>query len=255
MHRVLFHIGSWPIYSFGVMVALGVLAASLLAARNSKRVGVKPDQTLEMMVWVVVFGVLGARFAFVAQQLPWFVAHPAELLNFRGGGMTFHGTILGVAATLAWHARKFGVRTAALLDLSGPSMMLGLAVGRVGCFLNGCCYGHVSALPWAVPMADEHSGAVAMRHPTQLYEMALALLAAGLLQRWFQRRRYDGEAFLGFLVLYSVIRFTVEFFRAGTVLAGGLTLAQFVSLALILVAGALLAWRRAPMAGAETTPA
>lgn len=247
MHRVLFYIGHYPIYSFGVMVALGCLVASCVSARESWRLRINRDDALEVCVWTVAFAVLGARLGFVVQDLPRFVAHPAEILNFREGGMTWHGSIVGIILGVWIPTRRMKIRLLDFLDLLAPGIILGLGIGRMGCFLNGCCYGKACGLPWAIVMpTDDNPGVFLARHPTQLYEMGLAFLAYPILRRWFHHRSFRGETFLAFLFVYSIVRGFVEFFREGALLAGTpLTLAQWVSVGLIVVSAMwLIAGRR-----------
>jgi phosphatidylglycerol:prolipoprotein diacylglycerol transferase len=245
MHRILFQIGDYPIYSFGVFVALGVLVGAFITARLAWRAGLSREQALDAVVWIVALGILLARLAYVAQDLKFFAAHPHELLNFRGGGMSWHGGILGMILGTALIAKRTGARFADLLDVFAPAMMAGLAVGRIGCFLNGCCYGRVSDVPWACPLPHEATGVLLYRHPAPLYEMAAAFAMFGILLVWLRHRRFHGEVFLGFLLLYSSVRFGVEFFREGKLLAGGLSLAQYVSLGLMALGTSIILFKRA----------
>lgn len=261
MHRILFTIGHYPIYSYGVMVALGVLFGSLAARGECRRMKIDADLAMEGMVLAVVLGILLARVAYVVQNVGWFSAHPVELLDFRAGGMSIHGGYIGlILATFitAWRGR---IRAGDLFDCFAPGLILGMVFGRMGCFLNGCCYGRVSDVPWAIRMPDDH-GMWLPRHPTQLYEMAGALVLFFFLTWWLRRHRVaSGEVFWGFLATYSVLRFTVEFFRDGTLLPGGLSLAQYVSIgvmAVSVVAIAVLRFRAAPravLAESPSTPA
>jgi phosphatidylglycerol:prolipoprotein diacylglycerol transferase len=243
MHRILFSIGNYPIYSFGVMVALGCIAASYIAAMQAKLLGIDRDDTLEACVWVVAFAVIGARLGFVIQNLGFFGPHPAEIFNFRGGGMSWHGSIAGIILGAWIPTRRMGIRLLDFLDLLAPAMLLGLGIGRIGCFLNGCCYGKVTDAWWAIAMPTENNPTVILpRYPTQLLEMGLALfVGVPILFYWLRRRRFRGEVFVGFVLIYSIIRFTVEFFREGALLGNTpLTLAQWVSVGLVLLSVALL---------------
>ncbi|NDD27365.1 MAG: prolipoprotein diacylglyceryl transferase [Proteobacteria bacterium] len=247
MHRILFHIGSYPIFSFGVFVALGCVAASYLAASQSGRLRLDRDNVLEICVWVVAAAVLGARLGFVLQNAGFYATHPGEILNMRAGGMSWHGSLVGIVVGAYIPCRRHGVALLDFLDIAGPGILLGLAVGRIGCFLNGCCYGKVTEAAWAIVTPTESDPVHLLpRYPTQLLEMGLALVTVPALVLWLRHRRFKGEVFIGFLVLYSVIRFVVEFFREGATLGGTpLTLAQWVSVGLVGVGGAAIALRRA----------
>lgn len=236
MHRVLFTIGPYPIYAFGVLVALGVVAGISLAARQAPRAGVKSEQAVETLLLSVVLGLILARLVFVLQNLPWFAAHPEHLLEIREGGLSSHGGLMGFCLAPVILARRYQVHVLDLLDLFAAPLMLGLAVGRVGCMLNGCCYGRVCTLPWALPVAGP-GGIAVLRHPSPLYEGVAALGLCVLFSFLLRRRRVRGELFALMIGAYSLVRFVVEFFREGQTM-GGLSLAQYVSLALMTASSA-----------------
>ena len=241
MHRILFSIGSYPIYSYGVLVALGCIAGAYYAAFQSWRLGIKRDDAFEASVWVIAMAVIGARIGFVIQNLPFYFTHPVQILNFRAGGMSWHGSIFGILFGVWVPTRRMGIHMVDYLDLLAPGMMLGLAIGRIGCFLNGCCYGKIAPPPWGIVTPTEDNPNVALsRYPTQLYEMTLAFIAFGFLSRALGKRKFRGQIYCEFLITYSIIRFVVEFWRAGSVLPGGLTLAQYVSIAIVILGVVLM---------------
>lgn len=247
MHRVLFSIGSYPIYSFGIFVALGCIVASYLIASQAHRLRIDREAALEACVWVVAVGVLGARLGFVLQNAWVYSQHPGEILNMRAGGMSWHGGLVGIVVGAWISTRRMGVKLLDFLDLAAPGILLGLGIGRIGCFLNGCCYGKITESAFAITTLTEQDQIhLHARYPTQLVEMTLAFACVPLLLLWLRHRRFHGEVFLGFLAVYSIIRFIVEFFREGTVLGGTpLTLAQWVSVVLVAIGGVLIAARRA----------
>ena len=238
MHRILFTIGNYPIYAFGVLVALGVVAGISLAARQAPRAGVKSEQAVETLLLAVVLGLILARLVFVLQNASWFATHPQHLLEFREGGLSSHGGLIGFCLAPVILARRYQVHVLDLLDLFAAPLMLGLAVGRVGCMLNGCCYGRVCDLPWAVPVMGP-GGIAIVRHPSPLYEGVAALGLCVLFSVLLRHRRVRGELFALMIGTYSLVRFVVEFFREGQTM-GGLSLAQYVSLALMMASGAWL---------------
>jgi len=240
--------GALPLYGYGLAMAVGFLAAILTAARRAKRDGSPPEVIHNCALACFFGGVFGARTFFVVQYSEQF---PSlwDLLRIWEGGLTFYGGFL--VATLAVVAYLALARRPILywLDVITPSLALGLAFGRVGCFLNGCCYGDVAhsgpgmvwpvgSLPW-MHYAQEHLaslgqagalgsgaggaavvGALAAGwqmpaiHPSQLYSMGNALLLAVVLHVLFVRRRRNGQVLLLFVVLYGVSRFLLEVTRA-----------------------------------------
>jgi phosphatidylglycerol---prolipoprotein diacylglyceryl transferase len=207
-----------------LFTALGYLAGALvfyLAARRQRRV-------TEGMAWVALAGlcggVLGAKVTeWALTQGPGFVAHPATFLDPRLGGRALIGGILFGWAAVEVAKRRLGIRRSTG-DLFALALPAGEAVGRIGCFFNGCCYGVATSLPWAV---HQHG---AWRHPTQLYAsvIAVGLFAALLAAR--DRLPREGDLFRLYLALYGASRFLLEFLRERTPVFGGLSLAQWICL-------------------------
>ncbi|MFC1767514.1 prolipoprotein diacylglyceryl transferase, partial [Candidatus Margulisiibacteriota bacterium] len=126
-----------------------------------------------------------------------------------------------------------------VLDIMSPGVMFGYAIGRVGCFLNGCCYGLETKLSWGVQFPAE----TILRHPTQLYSAACGLAIFALLMLAFQRRKFAGQVFLFTVLLYTVYRFSLEFFRYSPIRPAGLTLSQYVAIVFFIV-GLFLLWKK-----------
>jgi len=208
------NLGPMPIHTYGVMIVVSFIAGMWLVQRRAKLYGFKPDKVLDMGFWGLIAGVLGARIAFILQELPYYLKHQSELYSLQFSGLTsFGGEILAVIAIVLWARRnKFGI--VAILDLAAPGYILGYAIGRIGCFLNGCCYGGVCSpsLPWGVHFAD----AVGLHHPAQLYDTLMNLAALGVLL-WAERKRLlPGRLAALTLILHGTARFIYEFWRAGT---------------------------------------
>lgn len=242
MYRVLFKIGGFEIYSYAVLVLVGFLVALLIAVRLGARRGIRSDTMMDAAFYMLLAGILGARAAYVMLHWQQYQADPLQILNLRQGGLTIHGSlVLGTLATWAF-CRIRKVSFGDLVDAMSPGLVVGAAIGRIGCYLNGCCYGVATTLPWGVvfPAVD-----ALHRHPTQIYDMILDLGLAALLGWWFTRRAPSGEVFLVFWVGYSIVRFVIDFWRDEPMAWAGMTLAQLVSAGIGLVALALIFWRRA----------
>ncbi|MBU1670904.1 MAG: prolipoprotein diacylglyceryl transferase [Actinobacteria bacterium] len=241
MHRELLQIGGLTIYSYGVFLAIGFITATVVARQRFKEIYRDPDIILDFVLAAVVGGIIGARLFYVIGHWSEFAAHPGEILKFNMDGLVFYGgLVLGLALTIAV-ARWKHVRFWVTMDLAGLCVPLALAIGRVGCFLNGCCYGKETSLFWGVhyPVSLGLTGA---RHPTQLYELVLDLTLFGLL--WWKRDAFarDGTLFWAFVMGYGAIRFTVEIFREHAQANAGLGF-QAASLAMVAVAGLVLLFR------------
>jgi phosphatidylglycerol:prolipoprotein diacylglycerol transferase len=207
-------LGPMSIHTYGVVIVVSFMAGMWLVRRRAKLYGFNPDKVLDMGFWGLIAGVLGARITFILQELPYYLAHKNELFSLQFSGLTsFGGEIFAVIAIVIWARRnKFGI--VPILDLAAPGYVLGYAVGRVGCFLNGCCYGGLcpASLPWAVKFPD----AIGYHHPAQLYDTLMNLAALGVLL-WAERRKLlPGRLAALTLILHGVARFIYEFWRAGT---------------------------------------
>ena len=237
MHRVLFHIGTLPVYSYGAMISLAVLIIAVFMSRESSRAGINPDNTLEAIIFAVIGGLLGSRILYVLLNWEYYRGHWQDIFFARFEGLTFYGAFLGgVLAVILW-SRWRKIDFFKFTDLAAPYFILGYAFGRIGCFLNGCCYGRVSTVPWAVtiPVVDNLP-----RHPVQLYASAGALIIFVLLRLLQRLRPYVGFNLIALCASYGTLRFITEFFREESVVWMGLTLAQLFSLGLTVLSLALM---------------
>lgn len=241
MNPVAFHIGSWPVYWYGIFAALGFLAAmthwSWLARRQNRPAGMASDVAL----WLMAGGLIGARTAYVIANWPEYAGHPAAIFAIHEGGLIFYGGAVGGAAALTVYALLKRFPLGSFSDFVVSAVPLGHALGRVGCFTRGCCFGSACAdSGWAVWVEG------APRHPVQLYEAAALLaLYAGLAVLLRSPRRHAGLTTSVYLAGYGMIRFILEFWRGDArQTAGGLDVAQWISVALMVSGLALAAWRR-----------
>jgi phosphatidylglycerol:prolipoprotein diacylglycerol transferase len=269
MRPVLFHIGSFPVRSFGVMVLAGFLLALWYAmtvvrremkGRDPKEKGLlTPDHIFDFGLVALFVCILGARLLYISLHWSEFSGSPGDVLKIWTGGISVHGAIIAGAFYCWWYARRHGLSPGKLADLGGPSFALGYFVGRLGCFLNGCCYGSECNLPWAVRFhVDGKPGVLTPpSHPAQVYESLMALVVFGILHFWRKRPHRDGEIILGFFGLYLVIRFIDELFRRGAtadllIPSLGLTHSMTFSLVMLpVVLFFLLRLRRKPLPPAQ----
>jgi phosphatidylglycerol:prolipoprotein diacylglycerol transferase len=261
MLRVLFEVPGlgWRLHSFGPMLLIACGAALWLATRRARREGLDPESISDLAIWLFAGGFIGARILFIVQN-PGAVTSWIDALKVWQGGIIFYGCILGglTGSLIYWARRRFPFLATA--DAVAPALAVGAAIGRIGCFLNGCCYGETCNLPWAVTFPSEsyawirhvEAGWIAPWatrslpvHPKQLYLALGGLALFALLTVYYPRRRRDGEVMALLMIAYPITRFATEFFRGDAEgWYGGLTISQYISLALI--AGGLLAWRILP---------
>lgn len=212
MKPELFRIGEFTVHSYGVMILIAFLAALALAQRRARRLGVDPGKLLDISIWTLIAGILGARITFILQDLPYYLERRNELFSIQFQGLTsFGGLVFGALAFVVLTKRaKLSVPT--LLDVCAPSFLVGHIIGRIGCLLNGCCYGGPCTLPWAVHVHNLPG----TYHPAQVYDSLLNLGALFILLVWERSGRTPGQVFAAMLFLHGLTRFGYEFWRAGT---------------------------------------
>ena len=239
MYPVLLRLGSFEVTSFGVMVALGAALGILLLRREMIRSGLDPAKGMDAALVGVLGGLAGAKLLYVAEH--W--GEPlAETLLSRGGMSWFGGFTGGVAAGVAmivWQRLPL----MQVLSAVAPAMTLGHAVGRVGCFLVGDDYGLPTSLPWGVAFPRGLPPTTVPVHPTQLYEAVFLVALAWLLVRWRGQGLPDRALVARYCLLAGAFRFLLELVRVNVRVAGGLTVAQYASVAL-LAAGVVLLLKR-----------
>ncbi len=228
----LLELGSFSLPTYGVLIALGFLVGISLSARLARRSGMDPDRVTNLGIVLLVSAIVGAKLFLIADNWTYYSADFSRLFSLsalRSGGV-FYGGLLTALAVAYYYTRRHRMPWLATADLMVPGLAFGHAIGRLGCFAAGCCWGREARLAWSVtftdPAAHSFTGVPlnVPLHPTQLYEASGAALI-GLVLLWLYLRPHVAGAILGaYLVLYSSFRFFVEFFRdegARTLLIGG----------------------------------
>lgn len=229
MLPVLFKIGEFEVHSFGLVLLVAFAAAYFLGRARAERHGLTMEQVGDAFFWTLILGVLGARIGFILQELPYYLSQPDKLLSLKFQGLTSFGGLVAGFLGLIWMARRAKVPLSNMLDVAAVPMLLGHVIGRIGCLLNGCCYGGRCELPWGIPV-EGHTG---LFHPAQVYDSLMVLAGMGLLLAWERRGLRPGQSAILAVVFYSASRFIYEFWRAGTpaeVRAGYATSTYFAGL-------------------------
>jgi len=241
---IAFAIGSIEIRWYGIMVALAVLVLVLWMLREVRRgVNLSYDTILTAALVGVPSGVIISRLLHIVDRWDYYIANPGQIIGFSG--LTFYGAVLGAALAIWVYSKVSNFQFGYLADLAAPAILLAQAVGRVGCTLNGCCYGAPTSLPWGVVYTHPESFAplgVAI-HPTQLYEIIYNLIVFAVLLKLRGRFKPDGSLFLVYLTLYSLWRFSIGFLREGTPFLFGLHQAQVIGLIVLAITIPILAYR------------
>jgi phosphatidylglycerol:prolipoprotein diacylglycerol transferase len=255
LHPYLISIDSFHLPTYGALLAVAIMGGIYVAIQLGRRVGVTSGQILDFSGWVLLISLLGAKVLMILALWGYYCAHPGEIFSLatlRTSG-AFYGGFLAALFFTVWYARVVKISFWNFTDVLSPSVALGTTVTRLGCFSAGCDYGKPTTAPWGVVFtnvfAHEANGVpLGVRlHPTQLYESATTLAIFGVLLWWFPRRKREGDIFLGYLGLYAVGRFLLEFLRGdedrGFVFHHLLSTSQFVALLVLAGIVAVLTWR------------
>jgi phosphatidylglycerol:prolipoprotein diacylglycerol transferase len=241
--RIAFSIGNIDVGWYGIMVALAVVTVVTWALISVKR---NPRLTYNLVVNAALVGipsgVILSRLLHVFEYWDYFMQHPSEIIG--GEGLTIYGAVLGAALGIWIYSRIRKMSFGYLADVIAPGIILAQAVGRVGCTLNGCCYGVPTDLPWGIVYT--HPGSIGPSvpvHPTQVYEIIYNLIVFGVLLLLRKRFRPDGSLFLIYLVLYGAWRLGIDFIRDRNPLLFGLDEAQLISVVVLIFAGVQLVWK------------
>jgi phosphatidylglycerol---prolipoprotein diacylglyceryl transferase len=254
MHPILAQLGAITAYTYGVLVATGVILGLLYARRQAARAGLPPRPVWNLGIYVIFGALMVSKVWLIFSDWKYFVANPSDIFSltmFQSAG-TFYGGLFGAILAIFLCARFQGLPFLPVLDISAAALPLSHAIGRLGCFAAGCCFGRPTGLPWGVTFTDENAARLAgtplhtALHPTQLYEAAAEFLNFLLLVWLGARQRFAGQILATYFILYGVERGIIEFFRGDPgrtmMFHDTVSLMQIVSAGLVL-GGVLLWWR------------
>ena len=228
MHPILCKIGPFNVYSWGFMVALGCMAALAVMIRFGRKEGIRPERILDVFVYMIISAVAGARLFYVIQFFPKFRGDLPSIFYLSQGGLVFLGGFCGVLVMMSAYVRYNNINLWKLLDACSPGTILGYAIGRIGCFLNGCCYG---------------IKIFGVEQPTQIYSSLSGLVIFFALIYLYRKKKYDGQIFLFALFFYSIYRFLLEFIRYNPVHYWIFTPNQLLA-ALLFTGSSYLLWKK-----------
>lgn len=266
MFPTIYQHGSLGFHSWGLMVMLGFIMAFVFVSRRVPRVGIDPDRMVGLYLWAVIGGLLGSRLLhFTMAEPALFFSNPLVFFDMDEGGFAFYGGVIGGAAAGVGYAWRHKLPRWKIADIAAPSIMIGLAIGRLGCFLAGCCHGRACPAPLSGTILDLPGGSVVTTdgapwlalvfergvgvgdifdvplYPTQLWESAAGFAMFLFLSwMWHKWRRFDGQVLASMLVLYAGLRSTIEEFRGDTIRGtdyfGLFSTSQVVSMGMVLLA-------------------
>lgn len=234
VHPELFKIsiGSYPItiYSYGVLLALAFIVGIYLARERAVKAGIDSKVIMDLSVYILLASIIGARLFYVLTNLNEYREQPLTAVFSRTGFVFYGGLILAIIVGI-WYLKRQKLPVWQIADVIAPSIPLGQAIGRIGCFLNGCCYGKPTTLPWGVRVPGRDPLDLTPLHPTQIYSSIGDLIIFVILTYLWEKRKFEGQIFLIYLALYSILRFYIEIYRGdNSYLLFNLTLSQILSI-------------------------
>ena len=219
MYPEIIRIGSFPINTYGVFLALAFLGAIMVTVRLGARDGLPRERIYDLCLWMLLASLVSSKLLMLLTE-PEYRAHPSQLfsLDFLRSGGVFYGGLIGAVVTGYFLMRRYKLPWWKTADACAPGIALGNVLGRQGCFSAGCCWGKETSLPWGVKftaLGHEITGVPIDRylHPTQLYESFAMLIVFFFLLWLHRRRRFSGQVILAYALFYAVIRFAIEFVR------------------------------------------
>ncbi|MFC1668689.1 prolipoprotein diacylglyceryl transferase [Chlamydiota bacterium] len=218
MHPILIDMGFLKIYSYGFSLALAFLVGTFFAYKRAQSYNENPTNVLDLSLYIILSALIGSRLFYVAYFPKHFIEHPLDIIMIQRGGLVFYGGIIfSILTALAFFIkRKLSILKYA--DIFAPCIPIGQAIGRIGCFLNGCCYGRPTFDNWGVLFPKNSPGGFSnlfnlLLHPTQIYSSLILVSIFIILLLYEKHKKYNSELFLLYAVLYSLTRFITEFFR------------------------------------------
>jgi phosphatidylglycerol:prolipoprotein diacylglycerol transferase len=252
----LLHFGRFFLPTYGLLVATGVLIGLWISVRNSAKQGIDPDKAWNFGILIVLCGIMGAKVLYIVNDWSRYADRPGDIFTvdtLQAGGV-FSGGLIAALIAAVWYIRRHHLPALAICDAFAPGLALGHAIGRVGCFAAGCCFGKPTSHWWGVTFHSEIANRISDTplnvplQPTQLFESTVELANFFLLMWMFKRKKFDGQVFGAYLILYGVARFFLEFLRGdpgrGIVFGGLMTGTQLISIGLVILGGVIW-WLRA----------
>lgn len=236
MHPIIASFGPITIYTYGLMVGIAVVIGIYFAKLQAVKKNINPDLIYDLSLYLIIGSLIGARVYYLLFFDPFsFIKDPISIIKIWQGGLAIHGAILGGVLAGILFAKKRKISFWVLGDLIAPSLILGQAIGRIGCFLNGCCFGVPTESKFGIrfpsgSLADFAYNGLAV-HPTQLYEVTLNIIAFGFLFALRRKIKFEGGLFLLYLMMYGCIRLVVSSLRGDSMLIWdtNIKIAQIIS--------------------------
>lgn len=232
---IAFTIGPFEVMWYGIMVALAIVAIIAISLFEARRVGISEEHVYSFGLWAVIGGILVSRLVHVIDKWEYYMDNPGQIIGFEG--LTVYGAVIGVVLAVLIYTWVKKISFWQIGDIIAPGALVGQAIGRIGCFLNGCCYGLPTSLPWAVVFTHPRCYALlgVPVHPTQIYHLLWNLLAFAVIWLLRTRLKPQGSLFLSYLALYATGDLIIRFVRPGDPFLFGMQQAQFIGVVILVI--------------------
>jgi len=243
MHPELFSIGPVTIHTYGLFVAFGLIAGVLVTIRIGKLQGIRAQQVMDMGFIMILSGIIGSRLGYIIIDFSYYRTHPLDIFKLWQGGLVFSGGLIAVVLVILWYARRHDFSLWQIGDLWSPAAAIGQSIGRIGCFMVGCCYGQPTDVKWCVVFTNPQSLAPldVCLHPTQLYSALAGFIIFAILMLLTAKKKFEGQIFIWLIILHSSARLLIERFRGdyrGLIPGTEMSVTQLTTL-LLLIAGVI----------------
>jgi phosphatidylglycerol:prolipoprotein diacylglycerol transferase len=238
INPVAFSIGAFEVRWYGIMVVLAIVAVIAISLLEARRVGMPTEHIYNVGLWAIIGGIVVSRLFHIIDKWDYYVAHPEQIIHFEG--LTVYGAVIGAILGVLIYAWVKKLSFWQIGDIAAPGALVGQAIGRVGCTLNGCCYGLPTSLPWGIIYTYPGSyGPGEAVHPTQIYHLLWNLIAFAIIWSLRTRLKPVGSVFLAYLALYAAGDLGIRFVRAGEPFRSGILFnmqqAQLIGIAILVV--------------------
>ncbi len=242
------------VYSYGFMIALGILAAFYVALRKSRKLGLDSDKLSSLFMWVILASFVGGKIFFFLEDIDKYISDPSLIARAMRGGFVFYGSLIFAIPTIIWWLKKEKVKVRPFLDVLAFAGPIVHSIGRIGCFMAGCCHGKVCDSFLGVTFTHPDSLANPKNvplYPTQLFDIVVNLVILVTVYYIEKKQKFEGQLFLIYLMMYGVGRSIVELFRGddarGFLFGGLLSHSQFIAILIILISCFFWwKWRKTP---------
>jgi len=239
MHPDLFSIGPLTLHTYGLMIAIGFIVGLVIAIKIGRRHGIDPQQIMDLSFLLIISGIIGSRIVYILMNISDYAANPLDIFKLWQGGLVFSGGLLAALIACFFYIRRHKLDILLTGDIFAPSVAIGQAIGRIGCFMAGCCYGKTTSVHWGVIFTDSKSIAPLNipLHPTQLYDSFSNFIIFIILIILGARKKFTGQVIIWFLIMHSTARLFIERFRGddrGIVPGTGWTMTQFIAILILI---------------------